>query len=309
MRTPLLALALVAVPVLAQTPMDKTMVVVNGQSIDAKTYYKRMEVFPNVGQLVNGKFVQATPGYLALSKLINETLMLQLAKEKGVFPTDTEVDNRIKELTADNKDLLASLQKIGFSVDDLKYDTRLQLAEFKLQTMGINITDQEVEKFYNENKGSYTLPKRFKLRVIAVDNDAKKQAVDSALSGGKSFGDVARDLSIDLSKANDGQMGEIAEDSLATPTKAAIVSTKKGSTTQWLTNGDVSVKFLVEDVLEKQLVPLDADLKGDIRRNLMLDRGRVKNDLPKMMEDMRKKSKIELQGTIFDAQLKSAFGK
>lgn len=294
---------------LAQTPMDKTLVIVNGQPIDGKTYYKRMEVMPNVGSLVNDKFVQTTPGYLTISKLINETLMLQLAKEKGVAPTDAEVEAKVKEQSTDNPELLPSLQRIGFTLDDLKYDIRLQLAEFKLQTMGINITDQEAEKFYKEHTNLYTLPKRYVLRVIAVDTDEKKKAVDDALKTGKGFGEVARDMSMDLSKAKDGQMGEVPEQSLIGSSAAAVMSTKKGSVTDWLSNGEVSVKFLVEDVLPEKVVPLDAALKATIRRNMMLDRGRVRNKIGDMMEDMRKRAKIEFQGTVFDGQLKSSFGK
>ncbi len=293
----------------AQTPMEKTIVIVNGQAIEGKSYYKRMEVMPNVGSLVNGKFVESTPGYLAMSKLINETLLLQLAKEKNVFPAESEVDAKLKESLTDNPDLLTSLKKIGFTEEDYRYDLRLQLAEFKLQTMGINITDQEVEKFYKDNAAAYTLPKRYLMRVIAVDTEDKKVAVDKALASGKAFGDVAREMSLDISRANDGKMGEVPEKSLAGGTQAAVMSTKKGSTTDWLTNGELSVKFLIEDILQETKVALDAELKKNIRINLMLDRGQIKNNLAQMMDEMRKKSKIEFQGTIFDSQLKSSFGK
>lgn len=309
MRLQSLVLAMLAPMAFGQTPMDKTMVIVNGQSISGKTYYKRMEVLPNTGQLVNGKFVQATPGYLALSKLIDETLMIQLAVEKGVAPTETEITNTIKERTDETPGLVEALAKIGFSMDDLRYDTKVQLSEYKLQTMGINITDMEIEKFYKENPTMYTLPKRFKLSVIAVDSDEKKRAVDDALNSGKKFGDVAKEMSVDVTRGDQGQMGEVAERELANETLAAVTAAKKGGVTDWIASGSVSAKFLVEDVMEKKLVPLDASLKQAIRRNLMLDRGRIKNNLAQMMSNMRSKSKIEFQGTMFDDLLKKSFGK
>lgn len=309
MRLQSLAIAMLASLAYAQTPMDKTLVVVNGLAIDGKTYYKRMEVLPNTGQLVNGKFVQATPGYLALSKLIDETLMIQLAVEKGVAPTEAEITNTIKERTDETPGLVEALAKIGFSMDDLRYDTKVQLSEYKLQTMGINITDMELEKFYKENPSMYTLPKRFKLSVIAVDTDEKKRAVDDALNSGKKFGQVAKEMSVDITKGDEGQMGEVAERELAKETLAAITAAKKGGVTDWIASGEVSAKFFVEDVLEKKVVPLDATLKAQIRRNLMLDRGRVKNNLGQMMNNMRAKSKIEFQGTVFDELLKKSFGK
>ncbi len=309
MRTILLTTALVSIAAFAQTPMDKTLVVVNGRAIDAKEYYKRMEVLPNVGSLVNDKFVQATPGYLTLSKLMDETLMLQLANQDGVYPSDAEVEAAVKQRAAENPDLIPGFTRLGFTMDDIKYDTLVQLAQFKLQTMGINITDQEVEKFYNDHPTLYSLPKRYRLRVITVDSADKEKAVDAALKGGKAFGDVAREMSTDLTNLNDGLMGNVPESALAGDTLAAIKSTKKGGTTDWLGTDKMFAKILVEDVLEATKIPLDDKLKAQTRRTMMLDRGRVKNDLGKMMADFRAKAKIEYKGTVFDDQLKSSFGK
>jgi len=309
MRLLVIATALLAPACFAQTPVDKTLLVVNGQPIDGKTYYKRLEVLPEVGTMVDNKFEPAPPGYLALSKLIDEILLLQLAKDKGVAPTDAEVDDLFKKRSAMNPDLMPSLEKIGFTAEDYKYDLRLQLAEYKLTVMGINITDQQVEKHYKDNQYMYTLPKRYKLRVIAVNSEDDKKKVDQALGSGSAFGKVAHDLSIDISRANDGQMGEVPEASLANASAAAIKATKKGNTTDWLTNNNLSVKFLVEDVLEQKVVPLDADLKDKVRRTLMLERGRIRNDVAAMMSNMRKAAKIDYKGTIFDDQLKGRFGK
>ena len=289
----------------AQTPMDKTLVTVNGQAIDGRTYYKRMEVMPNVGQLVNDKFVPATPGFLVLTKLVNEALMLQLAKDKGVAPTRAEIDAEFARRTKENPELMPGLRRIGFTDEDLKYDISLQIAEFKLTTMGITITDLEVEKFYKDHPADFTKPKRHVLRVIVAQSDEVKAKVDAAFAAGKPFREVARELSEDINRVEDGLMGEVPEANLG---EKVIIRAGKGRATDWLLSGTTWAMFFVEDTLAAETVPLDAELKAMIRRNMALDRGRIRNDIGAMMEETRKKAKIEYGGTAFDDQLKRVFG-
>jgi parvulin-like peptidyl-prolyl isomerase len=299
---------LAACLVCGQTPMDKTLVTVNGQAIDGRTYYKRMEVMPHVGQLVNGKFVPATPGFLTLTKLVNEALMLQLAQERGVAPTQAEVEAEFARRTKENPDLLPGLYRIGFSDDDLKYDLRLQIAEFKLQTMGITITDLEVEKFYKDHQADFTKPKRHVLRVIVAQSEDVKAKVDAALASGKPFGQVAQELSEDINRVEGGLMGEVPEENLGPNVRDAVIRAGKGRSTEWLLSGSTWARFFVEDTRPAEIVPLDSDLRAMIRRNMALDRGRVRNDLAAMMEEARKKAKIEYGGTAFDDQLRRLFG-
>ncbi|MCW5939417.1 MAG: peptidyl-prolyl cis-trans isomerase [Fimbriimonadaceae bacterium] len=292
----------------AQTPMDKTLVTVNGQAIDGRTYYKRMEVMPNVGQLVNDKFVPATPGFLVLTKLVNEALMLQLAKDKGVAPTRAEIDAEFARRTKENPELMPGLKRIGFTDEDLKYDISLQIAEFKLTTLGITITDLEVEKFYKDHPADFTKPKRHVLRVIVAQSDEVKAKVDAAFAAGKPFREVARELSEDINRVEDGLMGEVPEANLGEKVREAIIRAGKGRATDWLLSGTTWAMFFVEDTLAAETVPLDAELKALIRRNMALDRGRIRNDIGAMMEETRKKAKIEYGGTAFDDQLKRVFG-
>src|SRR4051794_21708042 len=87
-----LMLALMGVS-MAQNPVDATRVVatVNGVEIKGAEYYRRMEFLPGVGRNLGDGFAEFPPGFLTLEQLITEKLVLQLAKDKGVFPTDVEV--------------------------------------------------------------------------------------------------------------------------------------------------------------------------------------------------------------------------
>lgn len=299
----------VALATLTFAQDTKPMVSVNGETITQGYMYKRMAVLPNVGRVAQGRFVPATPGFLALQQIINERLMIQLAKSKGVEPTDKQITDEINRNVKENPDYIKSFLRSGLTEEDLRYDLKVQLAEFNVTTMGITITDFQVKKFYDDQKRMFTLPIRYKLRVIAVYDLAKKDQIDKELKNGTSFADAATKYSDDLSKIDGGLMGTLGEDALGENIKALVKSMKEGSVSPWLGGESGSeIKLYVEKVLPSEVMPFNDELKLQIWKKLMVDRGQVKNDVSKMMTEMRKNAKYQYYGTPFDPDLKSAFG-
>lgn len=287
----------------------RVLLVVNGQKITGATYYKRMEVLPNVGKLVGGQFLEAMPGFLTMQNLVNELLILQAAKEKGVEPTAAQVDAELNIRMTDNPDYLKAFTMLGFSEDEVKYDIKVSLSEFNLTTMGINIADQQVTNYYKDRVSDFTLPKRYRLRVIAATSAESKQKIDAELSAGKKFADVASAMSEDLtSKYDGGLMGDVPEIQLGPNIKPLVVGLKEGGMTPWLQGqSGTEIKLFLEKVLPEQTLPLDDKLKRAIRKKLMVERGQVKNNVPAIIAEMKKKAKVEYQNTPFDEQLKQIF--
>ncbi|MCC6685522.1 MAG: peptidyl-prolyl cis-trans isomerase [Fimbriimonadaceae bacterium] len=277
----------------AQSDPTKPIATVNGETIGGMEYFRRMEFLPGFGKMVGARFIESWPGYLALQQLINERLMLQIAKEKNVYPKDADVTAELDLRLKNTPTLLESLAKVGITRADLERQVRVDLAEFNITTMGVNVTDQEIEQHYKDNPTRFTVPKRYKLRLIAVSEDKKAQ-VDSALAGGKPFADVARDMSSDPSALQGGALGEIPATAFAEVVTKLLDATKIGSTTEWIKGTSGWFKFLLEDVKASEKIPLDANTKAQLRRSLMLDRGRVRNNLDKMMSDARKKANISV---------------
>lgn len=307
-RIALFAGALFALAVAAYAQEDRPMLVVNGQSIMRSNYVKRMEVLPGVGKQFGNTVVTAMPGFLTLQAMVNEMLTLQLAADQGVTPSEAQITEEIDYRVKENKDYVTAFTMLGFTMADLRYDVKVQLAEFNIITKGINIADAQVTRYYEENKSRFTKPKRYALRVVAVKTDDEKKKVDAALASGKKFEDVAREMSADLTtKYDGGYMGEIPEDSLSGEVKTLVTGLKPGQTTPWIKAPSSEVKVYLDKILPEEVVKLDDVLKRKIRNKLMVDRGGVKNDLGKMMADMRNKARVEYQGTPFDEDLKQLF--
>ena len=306
LRKTVFAALMVAASAMAfgQVDPNKTVVIVNGEEVKGAEYYRRMEFLPGVGKKDGETFFEAPPGFLTLEQIITEKLVMQLAMQKGILPVDAEVENELKVRMEDNPKLLTDWAAAGRTAAELKQQVRYELAQFKIQTFGITVTDQELEKFYKDNPTMYSLPKRAKLRVIVVEDETSRAAVDKDLAAGKAFAEIAKERSIDLSKVKGGDYGEVPFEFLNTPARKEVEATKIGGVTNWVSSQTPSgntryVRFQVVDVLPEKRLDLDVKLKRNIRRQMMLDRGRVKNDVRKEMAAMRSKATIDIKEAQF----------
>lgn len=286
-------LATASVGVFAQSDPTKPVATVNGETISGIEYFRRMEFLPGVGRMVGNRFVESYPGYLALRQMIEERLLLQLAAEKKVLPKDADVKAQLDLKLKEDPQLLENLAKVGISKADIEYQIRLDLAEFNIVTNGITVTDQEIEQHYRDNPSRFTIPKRYKLRLIAV-TEGKKQEVDDQLAAGKNFADVAKALSQDSSASTGGELGEIPDTAFSELVRANLERTKIGQATAWVQGTSGWFKFLIEDIKPAEKIPLDDNLRKQLRKSLMMDRGRVRNNIEVMMADMRHKAKVTI---------------
>lgn len=294
-----------SVATLAQVDPNRIIVVVNGEEVKGNEYYRRMEFLPGVGKLANGTVAEFPPGFLTIEQLITERLVLQLAKEKNVFPTEAEVQQELGFALEESPKLMEEWLASGRSRAELEYQTRFNLAQFKILTQGITITDQQVDQFFKDNPTIFTLPKRVQLRVIAVTTDAEKAAVDTDLKAKKPFADVAKARSQDVSRSSGGDYGISPMEGLGAMVQDAINKRAADGTTDWISSNGTWIKFYVEKVIPEEKLPLDAKTRRRIRKQRMADNGNVKNDVKKMMSDMRAKAKIDIKQKEFADAYKS----
>lgn len=283
-------------------PQDGTPVLtVNGDVIKAVDYYRRMEYLPGVSRKVGNTVLNYPPGFLTLEVMVTERLVFQLAKQKGVMPTEAEVQTELATMLAENPTLYTDAALTGQTKADVEYQLKYNLAQFKLATLGITITDQEVDTFYARNPEIFSIPKKFKLSVIAVTDEASKSKIDAELAAKKPFAEVAKTYSEDVTRATGGQFGTVPLVALPVEARSAINATKIGETTAWIAvdKTNVQMKFLLEDVVPGEKLPLDAKTRRQIRRQLMLQKGAVKNDVARELAEMRAKAKIEIPNKVF----------
>lgn len=308
LRITTLIFALATATAYAQVDPNRVVVKVNGVGITGKDYYRRMETQAGLGTPTNdGRFVQIYPGYLTLRFLIEEELVIQLAKSQGVAPTDEQVAAELKKRMDRNPEQFKSLVQFGLSEDDMKRRVMIDMCDFNVLTKGITITDFEVEKYYADNPTKFRVPKRYQLRMIRVASEDAKKTVDAALARGEKFEDVATAHSNDISKLDGGKIGTFAEADMVPATRTVIAATTKGKVSAWIEQNGQFARFLVEDVLQEEVIMLDPELKRVIREQLMQERGQARNNVPQMMQDFRKKAVLEFGDYPFKDEIKRYF--
>jgi foldase protein PrsA len=294
----LIATLLFIAPGFAQVDPARLVAKVNGEEIRGEEYYRRMEFLPGVGKVMGNRLTEFPPGFLTLEQLITERLVMQLAREKGVQPSDLEVQAEIRNRIEEEPQYLENWKAGGRTEDELRSQVRIELAQFKLQTFGITVTDQQVEQQYNQNPQQYTIPRRFTLRVIVVDGEAARKQVDDDLAAGKKFADVARERSIDVSKSVGGEFGTLPITTFQPAMREALQGVPSGQLTKWITSNEPgatrSVRFLVESILPETKIPLTPVLRRQIRREMLVQRGRVRNNVQEEMRKKRAAAKIDI---------------
>jgi foldase protein PrsA len=174
---------------------------VNGTVIDQDTFFDRL---------------QAEAGVAVLRKMVSEELVLQFAKAKGAYPSDTAVDARYK-LDAATPGFAQKLQAANIMPDDYKRQLRSALAEVALLAPDVKVTDEDIHSFYERNinpanpRALYYTPESAQVAVIVTNDQDSAQKAEHQLVQGIPFGTVVKTFTVDVaSKANNGVLPMVA---------------------------------------------------------------------------------------------------
>ena len=175
-----------------------------------------------------------------LDSLIQREVLYQRAEREKVLPTDAQVESGIanQKQGMTQEEFEKALQAQNLSMERVREEVRKDLAIAALQDKyagQINISDREVEDFYNSNRNQFVNARGVALAMIMVDpadnsaqgvrDDAKndtdaKLKIDNIyqqLQGKADFATVARAKSEDPSSVRGGgDIGFASEDDLRT---------------------------------------------------------------------------------------------
>lgn len=151
----------------------------------------------------------AQSGAAVLEELIAERLLLQAAKQKGVSVSDAEIDARIQILQQNAGGAEAFNQlaaSLGFTPKLLRERIRTQILAEK--TMGLTVSDEEIQRYFDQNRPRLDVPAQVKLRRVVCETEAKAKQAYDRLKRGDPIVRVAAEMSDypDV-RANQGEFG------------------------------------------------------------------------------------------------------
>ena len=184
-----------------------------------------------------------------LRDLIDQQLLLSKGKELGITG-DTELVRRLDDIRKQNHlDSLEDLEKAatqqGVSYEDFKQNIRNGIITQQVirDQVGrrLQLTQAELQRFYEEHKSEFTQPESVKLSEILIPvaaggeeaanlAAAKAKADDLAtkLKSGASFEDLAKANSAGSTAAQGGDLGDFRRGSLAKPLEDATFALQAG---------------------------------------------------------------------------------
>ena len=271
---------------------SEALLMVDGEPISAEEFAYQLERKPSVIVRTNSGDIQlnvAQPlGFQVANDLVNQKLLIKLAKEKNVYPTDAEVDAEIKFRNTKRKDFVISQTQQGFTLDQIKNDIIIDLCQYKLVTKGVTVTDAEVNDFITKNPKNFREPKLVDILVIVAKDPKTIALVDSDLKSGQSFEAVAKRFSLDKNI----QIPERVYDNLAPKLKQIVDKFPKGGVSGWLPDNGFKIKFNIVKVTPPRDVKIEPYMKEDIRRLIAANKGSKTVNLQKMLSDKRTQAKV-----------------
>ncbi len=284
---------------------------VSGDSVTKDEFLEELQTMPTVRVVDSqGRKGQANvpPGetlaFQAMQNLVTRKIVLQMAKDEGVAPTDKEVDAEIEFRKKLSPGYIKDLQSKGYTLQGIRNMVQFSLAQERLLTKGVTVSDADVDKFIADNKASFDDGPYANLLWIYCKTPEKKDQVQKALDTGMMFKMAARQYSeAPNAAATDGAffggMSDRTKGSdlrkLTPELRTMIENTEAGKPTDWINADQGYVKFFVNSkTAKKSLLPLAPEKKEMLRRQLAIKRGADANDLNKRVADKLQNAKIDI---------------
>jgi hypothetical protein len=236
---------------------------VNGDSISSKDYYNYLQRKSSVTGITQQgqKVIVSVPpneslGFQALRDLVVDKIILQIAKEQGVYPTEAEVAAELKfqqgvaDLNGGTNIVQAALSR-GFTTESFKGQILVDLCKSKIISKGITITPTQVDDWIKQHPDSSLVadpPKITALMLLVpAGNSTMKAAADDELKKGRPFQLVAQQYSQDPEREKyTYHYHEIEVPRMPAVLQQLLQKTEVNQATDWQQANEGWVKFFVE---------------------------------------------------------------
>lgn len=212
-----------------QGPESRPIAIVNDQPITWQEFISRMKDTGNEGYSVLDQTIDAN-GQIVLDQMIAESLIRQAAKKAGIKVSSYEIDAELSMI----RDQLGTsygevLAQYGMTENALRTNIEMNFLAVKYSTKDLVITDEDLRRYFEENKDLYTSPEIVRVSHILVDTEEEAKQIAQQLKDGADFATLATEKSTDtMSAANGGDLDWFSRGQMVEPFEKVAFSMRPG---------------------------------------------------------------------------------
>ncbi|MGH7872119.1 MAG: peptidylprolyl isomerase [Candidatus Binatia bacterium] len=300
--------------------VDQLIVVINGEpyTLSNVSTYGKSKMSRNFPSGDLNKINQ--PDQEVLEGFITEKLLEAESREAGINITEDEINRYIEQVKKNNQlsddDLKTALGREGQTLASYKVSVKAEMEKSEIidrqVRRRVNITDEDVERYYKLNSKNYRANERARIRHILLSLPenapseqvqgviAQAKAIYQRIGAGEDFAGLAREFSEGAGKADGGEIGWV--------NRGTLIGGIEEVAFQKLAVGQVSEPFRTS--MGVHIVKLEGRESGNVQP-LSAVAPRIKEELlNKALEerfakwlktDLRRKHRVDIRvaGVVF----------
>lgn len=258
----MIGLALVIVVALAAivgtnfSSKSETIASVNGDKITSDDLYEIMA---------------AQYGSSIVDTLITNKVIEQEAEKQGVKISADAIEEELDafiESYGGEESFNAALEQSGISLDNFKYDIEIYLMTKELMSPDIEVTEEDMETYFEENKAEFAQAEEVQASHILVEDEATAKEVLEKVNAGEDFAELAKEYSTDGTAENGGDLGFFGTGQMVEPFEKAAFALEIGEVSDIV---ETEYGFHIIKVTDKQEAKeaVFADHKEEIKEILI----------------------------------------
>lgn len=244
----LLGFALLA-PTASAVVIDRVVAVVNREVITQSDLDEAAQALKKQGLRIGGLEEGKAIEHDLLNQMIEQKLLLQEAKKKGIHVSDQELELALKDIEERNRfqsqeALKRAVAQEGISWEKYIDDLRNQLTSLKLMNREVDsnilLNEEEVKAYYESHPEQFLLAEQIRIKqiLLRIPEGASPDALErkrqkaaqllSELKSGKRFEVLAEEYSDGAERRSGGDLGFFKKGDLTPEIDRVVFSLKDG---------------------------------------------------------------------------------
>lgn len=246
---------------------------------------------------MENKVLAIAAGNEITEKDLNTIITRYPQEQRGAFQTEDKKKQLVEQLISFElmnkfgKEIkLDETQEYKEAIENISKEVITSMAINKILA-DITVTDEEVKKYYEDNKESFSEPATISAKHILVESEEEaKKAKEEITSGALSFGDAAMKYSTCPSKQQGGSLGEFSKGMMVPEFEEAAFTAEIGALSDPVKT-QFGYHLIIVDAKNEALVKSFDEVKDGVLNQLLQQNQHTKYD--QMLKELEGKYGVE----------------